>query len=40
VAARELEAHPADLELRDGAVRVRGVADRCCRCARSRAAAA
>jgi carbon-monoxide dehydrogenase large subunit len=28
VAARELEAHPADLELRDGAVRVRGVADR------------
>jgi len=28
VAARELEAHPADLELRDGAVHVRGVADR------------
>jgi aerobic carbon-monoxide dehydrogenase large subunit len=28
VAARELEAHPADLELRDGTVRVRGVADR------------
>jgi len=28
VAARELEAHPADLELRDGAVRVRGVVDR------------
>jgi carbon-monoxide dehydrogenase large subunit len=28
VAARALEAHPADLELRDGAVRVRGVADR------------
>jgi carbon-monoxide dehydrogenase large subunit len=28
VAARELEAHPADLELRDGAVRVRGVTDR------------
>lgn len=28
VAARELEAHPADLELRDGTVHVRGVADR------------
>jgi carbon-monoxide dehydrogenase large subunit len=28
VAARELEAHPADLELRDGAVHVRGVSDR------------
>jgi carbon-monoxide dehydrogenase large subunit len=28
VAARELEAHPADLELRDGAVHVRGVIDR------------
>ena len=28
VAARELEAHPADLELRDSAVHVRGVADR------------
>lgn len=28
VAARELEAHPADLELRDGAVHVRGVTDR------------
>jgi CO/xanthine dehydrogenase Mo-binding subunit len=28
VAARELEAHPDDLELRDGAVHVRGVADR------------
>jgi aerobic carbon-monoxide dehydrogenase large subunit len=28
VAARALEAHPADLELRNGAVRVRGVADR------------
>ena len=28
VAARVLEAHPADLELRDGAVHVRGVADR------------
>jgi aerobic carbon-monoxide dehydrogenase large subunit len=28
VAARELEAHPADLELREGAVHVRGVADR------------
>jgi aerobic carbon-monoxide dehydrogenase large subunit len=28
VAARALEAHPADLELHDGAVRVRGVADR------------
>ena len=28
VAARLLEAHPADLELRDGAVHVRGVADR------------
>ena len=28
VAGRELEAHPADLELRDGAVHVRGVADR------------
>jgi aerobic carbon-monoxide dehydrogenase large subunit len=28
IAARELEAHPADLELRDGAVHVRGVADR------------
>ena len=28
VAARGLEAHPADLELRDGAVHVRGVADR------------
>ena len=28
VAARALEAHPADLELCDGAVRVRGVADR------------
>jgi carbon-monoxide dehydrogenase large subunit len=28
VAARELEAHPEDLELRDGAVHVRGVADR------------
>ena len=28
VAARELEAHPADLELAGGAVRVRGVSDR------------
>jgi aerobic carbon-monoxide dehydrogenase large subunit len=28
VAARELEVHPADLELRDGAVHVRGMADR------------
>jgi len=28
VAARELEAHPADLELRDGGVHVRGVTDR------------
>jgi aerobic carbon-monoxide dehydrogenase large subunit len=28
VAARDLEAHPDDLELRDGIVRVRGVADR------------
>src|SRR5262249_32783222 len=28
VAARELEAHPADLELRDGGVHVRGAADR------------
>jgi CO/xanthine dehydrogenase Mo-binding subunit len=28
LAARELEAHPADLELRDGAVHVRGVAGR------------
>ena len=28
VAARELEAHPADLELRDGAVHVRGVSNR------------
>jgi CO/xanthine dehydrogenase Mo-binding subunit len=28
VAAHALEAHPADLELRDGAVRVRGVTDR------------
>jgi len=28
VAARELEAHPADLELSDGGVRVRGVTDR------------
>jgi CO/xanthine dehydrogenase Mo-binding subunit len=28
VAAHELEAHPDDLELRDGVVRVRGVADR------------